>query len=358
MKISLIISDISKSGGTERSVSTLANMLCKKYEKVEIISVIKTNTKKSYYDIDSRVSVKFLGQIPLASSLLSKIKWSVSTVVLLRKYFNENNSNLIISTGHNYNWLLPFIKIRKKVKIIACEHIVYKSIPKVSRIFMSSTYSFLDGIVVLSDKAKESFKKYSMIFVIPNSLPFKVSMESELTSKQILVVGRLSAEKGLERLIPVSNKLKEKFPDWHITIVGEGPEKEKLSTLISEANLRDVLKLNGISNNVENFYLESSIYIMTSHFEAFPMVLLEAQSFGLPVIAYDCPEGPGQIINNGENGYLIENDNVTDFSDKLFMLIEDEELRKKIGKNAKSNSLNFTEERIIKKWMFLFDELK
>ncbi|OXA92192.1 glycosyltransferase family 4 protein [Flavobacterium hercynium] len=357
MNIAILITDISRTGGTERAVVTLANMLCKKYNIVKIVSLTKTTNKKSYYKIDRRVEVDFLNNEPLHIGLLSKIKWSVKTVFLLRNYFRNNNIDIIISTGHNNNWLIPFVRNKRELKIIACEHIVYSSIPKISRFFMSLTYPYLDKIVVLSQKAKESFIKYSKVSIIPNAISFKPEFLSQLTKKKILMVGRLSSEKGLERLIPIATKLKEKFSDWLIVIVGEGPERELLERLIKESGLEDFIILEGMQQNIETYYVDSSIYIMTSHFEAFPMVLLEAQSFGLPIVVYNCPEGPGQIVRNNESGFLIENNNADEFIDKISMLIENQNLRQDFGKKAKMNTDIFSEKEIVKKWILLFEEI-
>lgn len=357
MKVSIIISDISRTGGTERSVVTLANMLSKKYASVEIVSLTKTKKEKSYYKLEDCVSVVFLKGKPIPLNILKKVRWALVTVSLLRTYFKANETDIIISTGHNNNWLTPFVKSNKQTKIIACEHIVYSSIPKVSRLFMSLTYRFFDQIVVLSEKAQESFVNYPMISVIPNAIPFDTKLKSQLTAKQILIVGRLSVEKGLERLIPIASKLKNKFPDWQIVLVGEGEERGVLERLIAEAKLVDFIILKGVTSDVQRYYLESSIYLMTSHFEAFPMVLLEAQNFGLPIIAFDCPEGPAQIISNGQNGYLIENGNTKDFVEKVSAMIENKKLREEFGKRAKANSLNFSEEKVMEQWASLIERL-
>ncbi|TDW47120.1 glycosyltransferase involved in cell wall biosynthesis [Flavobacterium sp. 270] len=355
MNVSIIISDISKTGGTERAVVTLANILSEKYKSVTIVSLTRTQNKGSYYAIDNRVKLSFLDNEPLPLKLSGKIRWSINTVLSLRNYLKKNKTNLIISTGHNNNWLLPFMRLNKKMKIIACEHIVYSSIPKISRIFMRLTYRFLDKIVVLSESAKVSFHKYSEVVVIPNAIPFKTKKESQLIRKQILMVGRLSPEKGLERLVSIAIDLKKKFPDWKIVVLGDGPEMIKIEKSINETDLNDFLVLKGATKDVEKYYLDSSIYIMTSHFEAFPMVLLEAQSFGLPIVAFNCPEGPSEIIRDGHNGFLVENGNIDEFSQKVEALIESKTLRDSLGRNAKRNSGKFSEKKIMEKWISLID---
>jgi glycosyltransferase involved in cell wall biosynthesis len=250
------------------------------------------------------------------------------------------------------------VKRNSKTKIIACEHIVYSSIPKVSRLFMKLTYRFLDKIVVLSEAANHSFNKYSNVVIIPNAVPFKTEKVSQLVEKQILMIGRLSTEKGLERLVSIAIRLKQKFPDWKIIIVGDGPERNTFEKLIKEADLVDFIILKGASADVQSYYLNTSIYIMTSYFEAFPMVLLEAQSFGLPVVVFDCPEGPSQIVNNNSDGFLVEDNNIIEFSEKVELLIKDKDVRMEFSINAKKNSNKYSEENIMEKWNSLFKEMK
>lgn len=357
MRISIIIPDITRAGGTERAVVTVANMLCERYSEIRILSMTKSDVQCSYYQIDERVSVFFLNNEPLQSKVSHKIKWSINTVSLLNNYFKENKTDLIISTGHNYNWLLYFIKGGNYEKKVACEHIVYSSIPRLSRLFMRLTYPFLDQIVVLSDIAAKSFNKYSKIAVIPNAIPFKTVKKSPLVDKQILMVGRLSPEKGIERLIPIASIIKKKFADWKIIILGDGPERHSLEEQIKNADLNDFILLKGAVKDVQSYYLSSSIYIMTSHFEAFPMVLLEAQSFGLPIVSYNCPEGPAQIVDNNTSGFLIDNGNFNDFSEKVLMLIKNKELRQEMGENGKNNASKFSEDKILLQWESLINKI-
>jgi glycosyltransferase involved in cell wall biosynthesis len=350
MKISIIISDISKTGGTERAVTTLANMLCKNSHEVSIISLTRTNEEKSYYDLCDSIHVDFLNNELLPVSFYKKVKWCIVSLILLRSYFKKKNADFIISTGHNNNWLIPFVRGGKQTKTIACEHIVYSSIPVVSKFFMSLTYKYLDHIVVLSEKSKSSFSKYSKISVIPNALPFEVNKQSSLSKEGILIVGRLNSEKGLERLVPIGKILKEKYPLWKISLVGDGEMREELELIYKNADLDDYILFKGIIKDVKSEYLSSSIYVMTSHYEAFPMVLLEAQSCGLPIVAFDCPEGPAQIIHDGKDGFLIKDKDFEGFTDRLSQLIEHEELRHQLGNQGKINSLMYSEENVVNKW--------
>ena len=354
MKVAILISDITRTGGTERAVVTLANMISKNGDEVTIVSLTKTEATSCFYSLLPEVKVIFLNNQKMSKNIFKKIFWSISTVFVLRKFNKNNVFDFFLSTGHNLNWLIPFTHTNKSTKIVACEHIVYESLPWISHFFMSLSYKYIDHIVVLSEKAKQSFSSYSNVHVIPNAVPFESHEQSLLTNPDIVLVGRLSEEKGLERLVPIAKHLKNEYPSWKISLVGNGEIREDLERLFKESNLEDYIVFKGVVKDVNKIYLEASIYAMTSHFEAFPMVLLEAQSCGLPVVAFDCPEGPSQIIHDGEDGFLIRNGDCDAFAKQLMVLMDDYNLRKQFGNKAYLNSINYSEKSIIKKWNTLF----
>ncbi len=354
MKITILISDITRTGGTERSVVTLANMLHKSNYEVTIASLTKSESENIFYSIEPEISIRFLDNTKIPNNFIKKIVWCISTVFLLRKFNRSNSSDFFMATGHNFNWLLPFIKTNKKTKTVACEHIVYDSIPNISKFFMSMTYRYIDHIVVLSEKAKVSYSKYSKVSIIPNALPFESKTQSLLINPEIILVGRLSPEKGLERLVIIGKIIKQNYPNWKIVLVGDGDIRENLKGLYKEAGLENFIEFKGVIKDMKQAYLNASIYIMTSRYEAFPMVLLEAQSCGLPIVSFDCPEGPSQIIHNDEDGYLIEDDDYDTFTEQLMKLMENHDLRKKMGEQSYKNSKLYSVDSIIKKWDLLF----
>lgn len=356
MIISIIVPDITGVGGTERAVSSLSNLLVAQGHTVTIVSVVERQAEYCYYTLDQKVKIEYLGHRAMSSNPLKKISWSVSLVKILRRYFDRSNPSVIIGTGHNVNWLLPLVRFSKKWAIVACEHIVYSSLPLASRIFMALTYRYIDSIVVLSERAKASYSRYRQVVVIPNSLPF-VGVKSTLTSKEILLVGRLSVEKGLERLVPIVRNIRSEFPLWRISLVGDGPARGELERLYKDEGVDDYIVFRGAVKNIAQVYSNSSIYAMTSHFEAFPMVLLEAQSCALPLVAFDCPEGPSQIIHDGEDGFLIENNDTHDFADALMKLMSDLDLRRKFGDQSQLNSQAYSPECVSRRWESLLKTL-
>jgi len=146
-------------------------------------------------------------------------------------------------------------------------------------------------------------------------------------------------------------------PDWRLNIFGEGSQKEHLQGLIGELGLSSVVKLHSPTKDIRNEYLRSSFLVMTSVFEGLPMTLLEAQVLGLPMVSYACKCGPREIIRDGENGFLIEGQDRVEMSRKIIDLIEDEELRKRMGRKSVEYSEIFSREKVMSKWIDLFNRL-
>ena len=170
-------------------------------------------------------------------------------------------------------------------------------------------------------------------------------------------MGRLDAQKGFDRLINIWNEVNKLHPDWHLNIYGEGKDKEKLLRMIAEMKLEKNITIHPPTNQIIDRYLSSSIFIMTSRYEGLPMTLLEAISVGLPPICYTFQCGPKDVIKDGVNGYLInENDEKTIIL-RIKNMIENKKLRKEMGNEAKLSSTRFSERTIMDKWINLFNSL-
>ena len=351
MNVLIICSNITPNGGTERAVSNLVDMLSDEDGmNVAIISLISKPGDKSYFSIDG-AKIYHLAQKPLKSKFFSKLFWYINVIDKLSKFIIKNDikADVILGIGHNKNVILPFFK-KKGMRIFGCEHIAFNTIPSIFRWILKIMYPFLDGIVVLSSTAKNKVSTYNKkIVVIPNSLPFIAPHMAQLKELRIIMVGRLSKEKGYERLIPIAKSLQKKHVNWHIDIYGNGEQFELLSNLFAENKVNEFVRLRGSIKNVVEEYLTSSILIMTSYTEAFPMVLLEAKSCGLPVIAYEC-EGTNELIRNGIDGYIIPNNNYIEFVNKTSELMESYERRLNMGNQAFVDVLKYKKEFISKQW--------
>ncbi|MDL0113871.1 glycosyltransferase [Campylobacter felis] len=236
-------------------------------------------------------------------------------------------------------------------------HYLYLS--HITRKKYSKKFDHFDFIITINQQQKQFFEnKHKHTIYIPNFIPQLPLQSTDTSQKVVLYLGRFSKEKGVLRLIDIWKKVQEetKFRKWNLVFVGDGVLKEAMQDKINKLNLNDTIIIKGFTNDVEKEYLGASIYAMTSHKEGLPMVLLESCSYGLPSIAFDITSGPSDIIENGKSGFLIKDDDLKDYADKLQILMRDEKLRKTMGENAKELvKKRFSKEIILKKWQDLFD---
>lgn len=215
-----------------------------------------------------------------------------------------------------------------------------------------------DRFVVLTDEDRNYWGDMSNIEVIPNAaLP--MSLKSDCRSKRVIAVGRLDFQKSFDRLIEAW-KLVKRHPasdGWSLDIFGQGEWLGMLNNMIEERNLTESVRVNRPTDDIAREYADSSILAMTSHYEGFPMVMIEAMSAGLPVVTFDYKCGPRDIITDGENGLLVKNGDIDAFADALLALMADDTRRETMGRNALSVVDRYSEDRVMGKWMALFNDL-
>ena len=240
-----------------------------------------------------------------------------------------------------------------KVKHIAWEHF-NASFGKCSlrqRIGRKTALYFADKLVLLTQSDRENYpKKKKNVCVISNPLSFVPDKTATLENKQIISIGRLSSQKGFDYLIDAFAIFSKNFPDWKLKIAGDGELREELTTQISNHGLNDKIELLGVRQDIVAILQESSIYVMSSRYEGFPMVLLEAMSCGVPPVSFDCPCGPRNIIK--ENcGFLVEPGNIQALADNIAILATDREKRIIFGNNSREEVKQYKIENIINKWL-------
>jgi glycosyltransferase involved in cell wall biosynthesis len=162
----------------------------------------------------------------------------------------------------------------------------------------------------------------------------------------------------LEYLIDTWERVHQKHNDWILQIYGDGEQRELLLHLISEARLENSVIVNQPTKQIMDKYLESSIFLLTSRFEGFGMVLIEAMACGVPVVSFDCPWGPAEIIKNGEDGFLVQYLNTDEAAHRVCQLVEDPEQRKSMGTKARINVQRYNRDAVMHQWMTLFDRLR
>lgn len=215
----------------------------------------------------------------------------------------------------------------------------------------------LDRFVVLTDKDRESWVELNNVVTIPNPSPFMPSTVSTLTEKRVIAVARYSHEKGIDLLLQAWAQVEKRTEEWRLEVFGDG-DTTAFNALIDKLGIdRSRCLLNGRTSDIEQEYLKSSIAVCSSRFEGFGMVIIEAMACGLPVVSFDCPWGPRSIIKDGEDGFLVENGNVEKLANALVSLIQDNNKRNNIAKNAVQSVKRFQMDKIANQWKQLFESV-
>jgi glycosyltransferase involved in cell wall biosynthesis len=385
-KIAFLVTDVFELGGLQRVVSVLANELNKKHE-IEIICVAE-NVKidRSFYNLDENIKVHLKSDL-IKKNFLKKVYSKVNKEVhyrtdLLNKkdmlnhltevyypkesqkklteFINSQNYDIVIASEGTLSIILAIIASGLNSKTIGWQHNSYNAYFETNKKYhwkenniFKKYMKNLDAYVVLTDDDKNLIQKNFDINPtrIYNPLSFKSDEKSKCDNKNILFMGRLvEKQKGLDLLMEIFKIVADKNKEWNLIIIGDGPDKEKLKQQIIDLNLEDRVELKKFTSKVIECYLDASLFVSTSRWEGFGLVITEAMECGLSVIAFE-NSGPKEIINNnGENGILVPCKNVEGFAEKILYLINNPEELKKISQNSILRAKDFEITRIIKDW--------
>ncbi len=376
MKIVYCVGSLIRKGGMEKVLANKVNYFVDKlgYE-VHII----TQEQKGLplcYDFDERVIFHDV-EISKLNKRIIKGYTFIKNIFALRKIydvlFEEIEPDIIIVCERGYNdFVIPFTD--KNIPKIREFHFAKEAV-KIHASLMSPknrfrhlfTYKFLfkmfnkyDYLVLLTNRDKKNGDYKTKTEVIANMNESSVPKETaSLENKNVITVGSMHDDrKRFDVQINLWKEVVKKYPEWKLNIYGGGAGKKKLQSLIDHLNLNENVILHGSSNTMSKHYLDSSIFLFTSTAEGLPMVLIEALTYGIPCVSFDCPTGPSDIITNEVDGYVVEDGNIESLKEKLFILIEDAELRKNMGINAKKSAERYTTENIGKQWISLFRKIK
>lgn len=212
----------------------------------------------------------------------------------------------------------------------------------------------LDHFVVLTEEDKKAWPELQNIRVIPDPLSFCPTKRSSLKDKRVIAVGRYVYQKGFDMLLQAWSRIEKQYPDWQLAVYGDG-ERTSYEQLMEELGI-DATRchLNGPTSDIQSEYVNSSLFVFSSRFEGFGMVLVEAMACGLPVVSFACPCGPRDIIKDGHDGLLVENGNVEALANSLSMLMNDETLRLSMSQEGQKNVQRFRIEQVAQQWNAIF----
>lgn len=341
MKILFIINSLKSKSGSERVACTLANLLNQKLGYSIYILNRDTLKNEVSYDLDSNIDViKVSGSIFQFSRKINGIISNISPDYVV--VHNMGKLTLL--------YLILKIFNRGYHKLVSLEHGSFVGRPIFIKLLSKVLYRKVETVVSLTNSDKKSFEKFhGNVVVIPNISPYPPKCKA-VFPKVILSVGRLDDNKNHIALLKSWELIQSYIHEWQLHIYGHGELKEYLQSYIDKNTLKNVY-LKGVSDNISDVYENASIMCLTSKYEGLPMVLLEAQSFGLPIVSYDCPYGPSDVVMHGYNGYLIENNNIYEFSKYLLQFIDNPNQLEQFSKNSLIVSEKFQSDHIISIWM-------
>ena len=363
MKLLYINPNINEAGGLPKVLSVKTNYLIENFD-YQISILTQNNGHLSPF-------FEFNKKIDFFDMKLNSYKFS--KFFLYKQALNQHikiiNPDLIIVCDFGLKgFLIPFI-VKTRIPILFEAHgsIYNESVSYKHNIFSKYSHKLkyayrdfcakkFDYFVALSQESLKEWNNKNGI-VIPNPINNLDNRIALLKSKKVIVISRHSYEKGLDRLLKIWKIVNQKHPDWQLDIYGNLDESNSIIQLAKILEVEKSINFYEPVRNIKEKYFEASIYVMTSRTEGFGMVLLEAMSFGLPVIAYDCPIGPRSIIENNKNGFLIEDGNDNEFVNAIYKLIKNQNLRIDMGKNAKISSEKYNLDTIMKSWHKLFKKI-
>lgn len=345
------------SGGVERVVSNLLH----EWSKIYIVTVLVKDNMDSFYPIPKSVTLLSIHE-PIVfnmsnrASRIQTVASNIGRVVRKLREFLHKTEFDYLYTVTPLNTLEFYLASRDVMKkMVISEHASAFAVNKIYQFIKRFLYPKAYCLSVPNKMDCDVYERWGCKTVyVPHMVTFKNNIKNGLKTKILLNVGRLTSDKRQDDLLRIWSNVKNKN-GWKLQIVGNGEEKEKLLLMIQKLGLSDSVEMIDHIKNIDIIYRNASLFAFTSRMEGFGMVLLEAMSFGIPCISYDCPSGPGDIIKSEQNGILVENGNQIEFSRMLSSLINDDTMLKYLGDNAFKTAKKWDNNAIMNKWKMIFN---
>lgn len=377
MKIAYYLPSLQAPGGLERIITSKANYFAEHFDGYEVYIITSDQSgqpihfplspKVKHIDLDvsfdwpfSQSRIGKLVKYPFRyrkfrsrfTRLLEEIRPDI-TISTLRRELNFVNSlkdgSVKIGEFHTSRYFYHAESLHSKNPILN----------QIKKNLVSSFVQNLNKLtkfIILTHEGSLDWPELRNLTVIPNPITIPAGHSSDVSSRQVIAVGRYSYEKAFDRLIEAWEIITKRHPDWILRIYGEGMRKE-LQQQIDQAGIKQTCVLEHAVPDIVNKYCESSIFVLSSRFEGLPLVLGEAMLCGVPPVAFACPYGPKDMITDGKDGLLVENGNIEQLADRICYLIENEDIRKEMSKQAKIRAKDFEMEHIAQLWKKLFEEI-
>ena len=381
MKILYIINRMTNLAGIERILTCKMNYLSENtHYHIILITYEQQGRPLSFQKNENVIHCPISVTIPIrkGSSIVEWLKAYYHARKVFRREFdhliNDIRPDIIICTVYSFMILDIIINTAHKVgaKTILESHtqgetvtIAYKY--SYNRL-LYRLFSLWDKYIMFNLKQCNcvvTLTKHDMAYwqhytqrieVIPNMLTITPIRVIDYNAKRVISAGRYMYEKGFDRLLEAWHLLSKEYNDWHLYIFGN-EDRTPYQLIVDQYDMNDRVHLMPATNDIAEEFSKSSIYVMSSRYEGFGLVLAEAMSCGLPCVSFDCPYGPREIIRNGEDGFLVNNGNVQALALALEQLMDDSELRQAMGLHASQNIIRYSQDTIMKQWLSLFQSM-
>ena len=348
--------DISRSGGTERVTTVIASELASRGYRVFILS--HANGESTGFPLHPQVALVSLGMQDYSANLSDFRAW-----FRLRRFIRQHAVDVLIDVDVILSWYSIPASWGTATRVLSWEHFHY-FINIGDRFQRCRRYlgrrlaaRFAQALVVLTEKDRRQYREHlasrARLLAIPNPLTIVHQSRATPDSRLVLAAGRLVPQKGFDLLLQAwSQVAADRPPGWRLRIVGSGQDETMLKALCRRLALEDSVEFVGNTDDMASQFLDAAIYVLSSRFEGFALVLLEARSFGLPVVSFDCDCGPADIVRDGRDGLLVTPGDVTSLARAMRRLIEDESCRRAMGQLAYEDR-RFALQAVVDQWQEL-----
>jgi glycosyltransferase involved in cell wall biosynthesis len=379
LRITYLITDAYVGGGVVRTVFNTAEELAKRHT-VQIVGVTRHRNEPKF-PLPTNVTVRTLvdrrtiGErprrsitAPLAkrsSIMIHKAdvrypKFSLETDLHLMAFLRTVRTDVLIGTRQGLNIAIARWAPKRLVRI-GQDHFFVQRYSQRLKDAIGQHYGRLDAVVSLTSSDADDYADLLdhrvRTVAIPNGVPVTGVPTAELQAPVLVAAGRLAHQKGFDRLLDVWARVSPQRPEWELRLFGNGPDHGALTNQISGSGMQSSARLMGFSDKLSDDLAAGSIFAMSSRFEGFPMTLIEAMAAGLPVVCYDCPTGPRDIVTDGVNGYLVSDGDSDQYADRIVRLIDDINQRKAFGRAAVATAAQLDIVHVAARWEGLLEEL-
>ena len=385
MRITFLVRNIWGIGGTIKTTINTAESLVERGHDVTLVSCVR-NREKADFRIDPRIRIKSLWDVRPPAEGGEGLSWTERLLSRwpseldkegarvnnmeqssrlfdrrVKRFLAEVDTDILVTTQVTLN-LYAAKHARPDLTVVGQEHLFLDKYSAPLRRQVLSAFGRLDAIVTTTEADAAAYRKElgpeaRIIEAIPNSVPANTADPSTPREPVIMAAGRFSRAKGFSTLIEGFGEIAHRYPEWNMRIYGRGAERKNLQRLIGEYGLRGRVKLPGALTPLDEAWRSASIAAVTSHFEAFGLVIVEAMSAGTPVVSAAVEHGPKELIDHGRNGLLVEPKQPERLSEALERLMRDERLRRSLAERGRETARAYEPSQVVGLHEQLFERL-